>query len=79
MKKARNKNPAPKRTGFRWGEAFFRLTLNTALGFVALFLANMAGAYTGVTLGINFFNAGITGLLGAPGFALLYLARWMFS
>ena len=56
-----------------------RLVLNTALGFGALWLLNQTTTYTGLSLGINWFNALTVGILGAPGFALLLLLQWVLG
>ncbi len=60
----------------RW---IFRLLLNTALGFVGLFLANWLGSYIGISLGINLINALVVGSLGLPGLVLLLLLRWFYA
>lgn len=44
------------------------------LGFLALFAP--VGQFLGVTVGVNLFNALVLGVLGAPGFGLLLMARW---
>ncbi len=56
-----------------------KLLINTVLGFVGLFLFNLVGQGFGVTLGLNFFNAGIIAVLGLPGFGLLLLLQWLFG
>ena len=55
-----------------------KLLLNTLLGFLALWAVNLTAAFTGVTLGLNLWNALIIGILGLPGFVLLLLVRWVF-
>lgn len=47
--------------------------LSAALGFVALALVNLCGAYTGVILPINRLTLGAAGCLGIPGVTLLIL------
>ena len=47
--------------------------LSAALGFVALALVNLCGAYTGVALPINRLTLGAAGCLGIPGVTLLIL------
>ena len=49
--------------------------LNTALGFLALFLLGLTEPVTGFSLGLNFFNALTVGILGVPGLVLLVLLR----
>ena len=68
--------------------AFFLITLlrvlraplrlgNTALGFAALWCVRATAALTGITLGLNAFNALVIGILGLPGFVLLLLTQWV--
>lgn len=56
-----------------------RLLGNTLLGFLALGLVNLTAGFTGIALGLNPLNALIIGVLGAPGFVLLLLTRWLLS
>ena len=51
--------------------------LSAALGFVALALVNLCGAYTGVLVPVNRLSLGATGLLGVPGVTLLILLNAM--
>ena len=59
----------------------FRLALkllaNTLLGFLALWAVNLAAAVTGISLGLNIWNALVIGILGLPGFVLLLLVQWV--
>ena len=50
-----------------------KVLLNTALGFLALFLLGLTEPVTGFSLGLNFFNALTVGILGVPGLVLLVL------
>lgn len=54
-----------------------RLLGNTALGLLALWVVNATAGITGLTLGLNLWNALVIGVLGLPGFALLLLAQWV--
>ena len=54
-----------------------KLLVNTLLGYLALWAVNLTAAFTGVTLGLNLWNALIIGILGLPGFVLLLLVRWV--
>jgi len=54
-----------------------KLLINTLLGFLALYLAGLAAPLTGITLGLNLWNALIVGILGLPGFVLLLLVQWI--
>ena len=55
-----------------------KVLLNTLLGFAALFLTNLAGSATGLTLGMNLLNALVIGVLGVPGLVLLVLLKVVF-
>ena len=54
-----------------------RVVLNRALGFGALWLLNATAAVTGISLGLNLFNALTIGVLGVPGLGLLLLVKWV--
>ena len=54
-----------------------RVVLNSALGFGALWLLNATAAVTGISLGLNLFNALTIGVLGVPGLGLLLLIKWV--
>ena len=54
-----------------------RVVLNSALGFGALWLLNATAAVTGISLGLNLFNALTSGVLGVPGLGLLLLVKWV--
>ena len=54
-----------------------RVLINSALGFCALWLLNLTTAVTGLTLGVNWFNALTVGVLGLPGLGLLLLVKWV--
>lgn len=55
---------------------FLKLLINTALGFVALVLINRFGAQFGIALGVDWFNAVVTGVFGIPGVAALLALKW---
>lgn len=55
----------------------FKLLFNTALGFAGLIAINHFGSYIGVSLGVNFINAAVIGVLGLPGLALLFFIKWL--
>ena len=57
---------------------FSKVLLNTALGFLALFLLGLTEPVTGFSLGLNFFNALTVGILGVPGLVLLVLLQMLF-
>lgn len=54
-----------------------RVVLNSALGFGALWLLNATASVTGISLGLNLFNALTIGVLGVPGLGLLLLVKWV--
>lgn len=54
-----------------------RLLMNTLLGFLALWAVNLTAGLTGITLGLNLWNALVVGILGLPGFVLLLLVQWV--
>lgn len=54
-----------------------KLLANTLLGFLALWAVNAAAVVTGVSLGLNLWNALVIGVLGLPGFVLLLLTQWV--
>ena len=54
-----------------------RILINSVLGFCALWLLNMTTGLTGLSLGLNLFNALTIGVLGVPGLGLLLLLKWV--
>ena len=50
-----------------------RLAGNTA------WALNLTTAYTGLSLGLNLFNALTVAILGLPGFCLLLLVKWVLG
>lgn len=56
-----------------------KVVFNTLLGLGALLLLNAAAPLTGVSLGLNLFNALVVGVLGVPGLGLLLLVQWIFT
>lgn len=54
-----------------------KVVFNSALGFGALWLLNLTTTVTGLSLGLNIFNAAVIGILGVPGFGLLLLVQWV--
>lgn len=56
-----------------------KVLCNTALGFAAVWLLNLTTSVTGLSLGLNIFNAVIIGILGLPGFGLLLLVQWVLT
>ena len=56
-----------------------KVVFNSALGFGALWLLNLTTSVTGLSLGLNWFNAIVIGILGLPGFGLLLLVQWVLT
>ena len=54
-----------------------KLLLHAAMGYAFLFLFNFVGAWIGVSLGLNWLNAAVTGVLGVPGVILLLLIKYL--
>ncbi len=54
-----------------------KLLLNALIGFVGLLILNFLGSFIGISLGVNWFNAIITGVLGVPGVILLLLIKYI--
>ena len=56
-----------------------KVLFNTLLGLGALILLNVTAPFTGLSLGVNLFNALVVGVLGVPGVVLLLLVQWVFT
>ena len=54
-----------------------KLLVNTLLGFAALWVVHLTAGFTGITLGLNLWNALVVGILGVPGFVLLLMVQWV--
>lgn len=54
-----------------------KLLVNTLLGFMALWVVHLTAGFTGITLGLNLWNALVVAILGVPGFVLLLLVQWV--
>ena len=54
-----------------------KLLVNTLLGFAALWVVQLTAGFTGITLGLNLWNALVVAILGVPGFVLLLLIQWV--
>lgn len=55
------------------------LAVNALLGFCALWLLNVTASVSGISLGLNLFNAILIGILGLPGLGLLLLLQWVLT
>lgn len=56
----------------------FKLLINAGVGFLILFVVNFFGDFVGFTLGVNFLNALVAGVLGVPGVILLIVIKLFF-
>ena len=56
-----------------------KVAFNSALGFGAVWLLNLTTTVTGLSLGLNWFNALLIGILGLPGFGLRLLVQWVLT
>ncbi|MEG2000183.1 MAG: pro-sigmaK processing inhibitor BofA family protein [Evtepia sp.] len=54
-----------------------RVFMRSGVGLLFLYLCGKLGL--GFSLGVNCFNALTLGVLGLPGFGLLYLLRWLMQ
>lgn len=63
---------------FRSGKPLRRLCGGALQGVCALAAVNLAGVFTGVSLGINWFTLGVCGTLGIPGVITLLLLKLIF-
>ena len=54
-----------------------KFLLHAAMGYAFLFLFDFVGAWAGVSLGLNWFNAAVTGVLGVPGVIVLLLIKYL--
>lgn len=55
-----------------------RLLLRSTVGLGVLALFGQVSHLIGISLGVNWVNALVLGVLGAPGFGLLLMMQWMF-
>jgi len=56
----------------------FKMLINAGVGFLILFVVNFFGDFVGFTLGVNFLNALVAGILGVPGVILLIVIKLFF-
>ena len=55
----------------------FKLLINTAFGFVILFLVNFFGDPIGISLGVSWLNAFVAGVFGVPGVIFLIILKFI--
>jgi len=58
----------------RW---FWKIFVNSACGFLCLWLLNSISGFTGLLFPINSVTALIAGFLGLPGILLLAVLQWI--
>lgn len=56
-----------------------RLAWRSLGGLAALALLSPVGRLLGITLGVNWLNALVLGLLGIPGLGLLLMLQWLLQ
>ena len=56
-----------------------RLAWRSLGGLAALALLSPAAAALGISMGVNWLNAMVLGLLGVPGFGLLLMLQWLLA
>ena len=54
-----------------------KLLLHALFGFIFLFIFDFFGGFVGLSLGLNWVNAIVTGVLGVPGVVLLLLIKYI--
>jgi len=57
----------------------FTFLRNAIAGAVGIVACNFILAPMGIALGVNILTLFIVGVLGLPGFLLLYLSQWMLA
>ena len=58
-------------------KAAINIVRNAILGIIGILACNMLLAPAGVAVGVNVLTVFVVGVLGVPGFLLLYLTQWM--
>lgn len=64
---------------FKQLKGVFLLVLNTLLGWVGLYIFNLAFAGMGLFIGINIASATVLGVLGVPGLLLLLVLKFIYK
>lgn len=60
-------------------KALILIIIRSVIGAFAIFAADFLLSPIGLAVGINGFTALITGLLGIPGFVMLYAVTWILG
>ena len=58
----------------RWG---WKIFVNSACGFLCLFLLNSISGFTGIYFPINYVTVAIAGFLGLPGIGAMALLQYL--
>ena len=58
-------------------KVIFNVARSAAVGVLGILACNMLLAPMGLAVGVNLMTVFIVGVLGVPGFLLLYLTQWM--
>ena len=58
----------------RW---FWKIFINSACGFLCLFLLNSVSGFTGIYFPINYVTVAISGFLGLPGIGAMALIQYL--
>ena len=58
----------------RWG---WKILVNSACGFLCLFLLNSVAGFTGIYFPINYITVAIAGFLGLPGIGAMALMQYL--
>ena len=60
-------------------KAAFTIVRNAILGIVGILAANILLAPVGIAVGVNLMTTFVVGVLGIPGFLLLYLTQFIVA
>ena len=60
-------------------QGLLRLAGRTGVGLMFLAVFSPIGQFLGAGRGVNLFNALVLGVLGAPGFGLLLMLKWVLQ
>lgn len=64
---------------FKQLKSIFCLILNSAFGWLGLYIFNLIFASTGFFIGINIASATVVGVLGVPGLLLLCILKLIYK
>ncbi len=58
--------------------SLLKVVVNASIGCVALFAFNFIGGFIGMSIGVNIFTALAIGILGIPGFIMLFVLQIIY-